>query len=158
MKEIINYLKDNAYKVSTMESCTGGFIANAITNIEGASEVFQFGAVTYSNEYKIKLGVEKEIIEKYTVYSTEVSKEMSKAISSYTNSSYGIGITGKLNKADINNPYGNNNEIYISIYDNINNIYYTKVIFTKYQDRYKNKEYILEEIIILFKEKIMLLV
>lgn len=46
-----------------MESCTGGGVANAITNIEGSSRVFMFGAVTYSNEYKIKMGVNRNIIE-----------------------------------------------------------------------------------------------
>lgn len=50
-----------------MGSCTGGGIANAITNIEGASEILKFSAVTYSNEFKIKMGVDEKIIEKYTV-------------------------------------------------------------------------------------------
>lgn len=43
-----------------MESCTGGALVNAITNIPGASEVLKFSAVTYSNEYKIKLGVDSK--------------------------------------------------------------------------------------------------
>ena len=42
--------------ISTMESCSGGALANAITNIPDASKIFSFGAVTYSNEYKIKMG------------------------------------------------------------------------------------------------------
>ena len=95
-----------------MESCTGGGIANAITNIEGSSEVFKFGAVTYSNEYKIKMGVSSNIIDKYTVYSAETSNEMSKNISNYTNSNYGIGVTGKLNRVDKFNLYGEDNIVY----------------------------------------------
>lgn len=156
MKEIIEYLKKNNLRISTMESCTGGFIANSITNNEGSSEVFYFGAVTYSNEYKIKLGVSKDIIDKFTVYSIETAKEMSKAISIYTNSNYGVGVTGKINKVDKNNLFGNNNEIYISIYDTINKSFYTKSLFTKYKDREKNKEYILENLIVMFKENIMI--
>ncbi len=156
MKEIIDYLKKNNLRISTMESCTGGFIANSITNNEGSSEVFYFGAVTYSNEYKIKLGVSKDIIDKFTVYSIETAKEMSKAISIYTNSNYGVGVTGKINKVDKNNLFGNNNEIYISIYDTINKSFYTKSLLTKYKDREKNKEYILENLIVLFKENIMI--
>ena len=52
MEEIVRILTLRNETISTMESATGGFIANAITNVEGASEVFSFGAVTYSNFYK----------------------------------------------------------------------------------------------------------
>ena len=68
MKQIINLLKEKNKTISTMESCTGGGVANAITNIEGASEVLRYSAVTYSNEYKIKMGVSEEIINTYSVY------------------------------------------------------------------------------------------
>ena len=66
-----------------MESCTGGGVANAITNCEGASEILKFSAVTYSNEYKIKMGVSSEVIDKYTVYSMETADEMSKNITKF---------------------------------------------------------------------------
>ena len=106
MEEIIKLLIDKKKTISTMESCSGGLIANSITNIPGASEIFKFGAVTYSNEYKIKLGVSEELINEYTVYSQEVANNMAKTIVEYTNSNIGIGVTGKLNKPDPNNPYG----------------------------------------------------
>ena len=64
MKSLVKYLIENNKKISTMESCTGGYIANSITNVEGSSNIFKFGAVTYSNEYKIKMGVNKEVINK----------------------------------------------------------------------------------------------
>ncbi len=51
------------------------------------------------------MGVSSNIIDKYTVYSTETSNEMSKNISNYTNSNYGIGVTGKLNRVDKFNLY-----------------------------------------------------
>ena len=85
-----------------MESCTGGSLAGCITNIPGASEIFKFGAVTYSNEFKIKMGVSSGVMDKYSVYSIETAMEMSKNISKFTNSNYGIGITGKLNRKDKN--------------------------------------------------------
>ena len=65
MKRVIEKLKQKNKTISTMESCTGGGVANVITNIEGASEVLKFSAVTYSNEYKIKMGVSSEVIDKY---------------------------------------------------------------------------------------------
>ena len=76
MKEVIKKLTELNKTISTMESCTGGGVADAITSIEGASEVLKFSAVTYSNEYKIKMGVDKKVIEKYSVYSSEVAREM----------------------------------------------------------------------------------
>ena len=65
MREIINKLILTNKTISTMESCTGGGLANEITSYEDASKVLKFSAVTYSNEYKIKMGVDEEIINKY---------------------------------------------------------------------------------------------
>ena len=147
MKEVVELLRSNNKTISTMESCTGGAVVNAITNIPGASEVLKFSAITYSNEYKIKMGVDSKIIDKYTVYSMETADEMSKIISGYTNSNYGIGITGKMNRADINNPYGKDNVIYISIYDRDNDKYYNKVLEAIKDTREENKNIVIEEII-----------
>lgn len=152
MKEIIEKLTNLNKTISTMESCTGGGIANAITNIEGASEVFKFTAVTYSNEYKIKMGVDKNIIDEYSVYSMETANEMSKNISKFTNSNYGIGITGKLNRVDRFNPYGLDNVVYISIYDKDNNKYYNSIVEAKLSTRKDNKELVINEVIKLLNE------
>ena len=140
MRDIVNKLIKVKKTISTMESCTGGAVANAITNIEGASAVLKFSAVTYSNEYKIKMGVNKETIEKYTVYSIEVAKEMSKAISTFTASDYGIGVTGQINRTDPNNVKDDCNLIYISIYDKQNDNYYTDNLMALPISRAKNKE------------------
>lgn len=106
-----------------------------------------YSAVTYSNDYKIKMGVSSSTIDKYTVYSEEVAKEMSKVISSYTNSDYGVGVTGKLNRADINNPYGQDNLVYISIYDKKNNTYKTDTITCTKDTRPENKELVIEKVV-----------
>ena len=73
MDEVVKILTEKHKTIATMESCTGGGVVNAITNIEGASEVLKFSAVTYSNEYKIKMGVDSQIIDKYSFYSMETS-------------------------------------------------------------------------------------
>ena len=152
MKKIIEKLTNLNKTISTMESCTGGGIANAITNIEGASEVFKFSAVTYSNEYKIKMGVDKNIIDEYSVYSMETANEMSKNISNFTNANYGVGITGKLNRVDRFNPYGLDNVVYISIYDKDNNKYYNSIVEAKLSTRKDNKELVINEVIKLLNE------
>ena len=152
MQEIVEKLIKLNKTISTMESCTGGFLASSITNIDDSSKVFKFGAVTYSNEYKIKMGVDSNIIDKYTVYSIETANSMSKAISLYTDSDYGIGITGKLNRQDDSNPYGSNNIVYVSIYDKSKNHNYTMTIENLIGTRENMKKEIINKIIILLKQ------
>ena len=147
MKELIEILIKNKKTISTMESCTGGGVVNAITNIEGASEVLKFSAVTYSNEFKIKMGVNKDIIDEYSVYSIETAKEMAKNISLFSNSNYGVGITGKLNKVDKENPFGEDNVVFISIYDKDNDEYYNFKKQVDKSSREENKQIIIDLIV-----------
>ena len=147
MKRIVNKLKELNKTISTMESCTGGGVSNAITNIEGASEVLRFSAVTYSNEYKIKMGVSSTIIDKYSVYSIETAMEMRKNISEFANSNYGVGITGKLNRVDINNLYGSDNKVFISIYDKDLDRFYNYDLEVNKGSRKENKELVINLII-----------
>ena len=146
MKKVVELLKKSNKTISTMESCTGGGVANSITNVPGASEIFYFGAVTYSNQFKVKMGVNNDLIDEYSVYSAEVAKDMARAIVELTNSNYGVGVTGKLNKPDPANPYGEDNTVYICILDRINNTYYPKTIVLEHEDRISNKEQIIKEV------------
>lgn len=152
MKELVELLIEKKKTISTMESCTGGGVANAITNIEGASEILKFSAVTYSNEYKIKMGVSSEVIDKYSVYSEECSIEMSKNISTFAGSDFGVGITGKLNRVDINNPFGEDNQVFISIYDKENNKFYNEKVEATLGSRKDNKELVINKIIEMMKD------
>lgn len=144
-KIIIEKLNNINKTVSSMESCTGGGFANCITDVPGASAVFKFGAVTYSNDFKIKMGINSKSIDKYSVYSIEVAHEMSKSISGFSESDYGIGITGKLNCEDEENPHGDKDIVYVSIYDKHKNKFYDKCIRVKFKDRQKNKNLVIDE-------------
>ena len=128
-----------------MESCTGGGVANAITCIEGASEVLKFSAVTYSNQYKIKMGVSADVINEYSVYSMETAHEMAFNISKFANSDFGVGITGKLNRADVNNNFGKDNQVFVSIY--YKEEYYDMVINVDKKTRKQNKDVVIDLII-----------
>ncbi len=143
MEEVIELLKKQNKTISTMESCTGGYLANTITNVEGASQVFKFGAVTYANEFKIKMGVNKDIISKHSVYSTETAAEMSKNISKFTDSDIGIGITGELSFTKEKE----NNYVYVSIYEKAKDTFVNKKITLTNKLRSLNKEIIIGEII-----------
>ena len=127
MKErlVVEKLIKNKETISSMESCTAGYFATTITNIEGASEILKYSAITYSNEFKIKMGVQKDIIDKYTVYSIETSKSMAKEISVFSSSTYGVGITGQIGRIDPLNNTGNINEIFVTIYDSKNDKFYS---------------------------------
>lgn len=147
MKDLVLRLIELGKTIATMESCTGGGVSNAITNIEGASEVLKYSAVTYSNEYKIKMGVSSEVIDKFSVYSMETADEMSKNISNFAGSDFGVGITGKLNRVDKNNPFGADNVVFVSVYEKDTDKYYHAVVEATLGSRCENKELVIEKII-----------
>lgn len=149
MKEelIVKKLIDNKETISSMESCTAGYFATTITNVSGSSEVLLYSAITYSNEFKIKMGVPKEIIDKYTVYSIETSASMAKEITKFSSSTYGVGITGQIGRIDPSNNTGNVNEIFVTIYNSKNDKYHSFKINTKEETRLENKKYIVNKIL-----------
>ena len=147
LSKIIAKLSDSNKTISTMESCTGGALASLITDVSGASAVFKYGAVTYANEYKIKMGVSSEVIDKYSVYSMETAREMAMSISKFTSSDYGIGITGKLGEVDPNNLSGDNNRVFICIYDKENDKYIDLDTYVNSSNRVDDKKEVLEFIV-----------
>lgn len=144
MEKIVNLLKNKNKTISSMESCTGGFFASEITNIDGSSTVFKLGLVTYSNEYKEYFGVSKETISEYTVYSREVSIEMAKAVCNISKSDLAVGITGTLGTIDPNNKSDEINSVYISIYDKEKDKIYDHKIEAKGKTRIEKKRYIVK--------------
>ena len=77
------------------ESCTGGLIGNMLTDVPGISKNFLEGAVTYSNEAKIKrLGVRPETLERYGAVSRETAREMAMGIVDTTGADIGLAVTG----------------------------------------------------------------
>lgn len=81
--------------LSVAESCTGGKIAESFTANAGASSYFMGGTVTYATQSKIDvLGVDSEIIKKYTVTSEEVAKAMALKVKEKFKSDYAISTTG----------------------------------------------------------------
>lgn len=152
MKEIIEILTMRKETISTMESCTGGMVADEITNIPGASEVFQLGIVSYSNHMKEKYGMDSKIIDQYTVYSMEVAKEMARLATINGESDYGIGITGTLNRQDPNNPTDKMNMVYFAIYDKKEDRYIEQTMSVSSFDRVENKKMIMRLLVMRLKD------
>lgn len=115
LEVLVKKLAKDKKTIATMESCTGGGLASEITNISGASEVLKKSYVTYCNEAKIELGVPKEVIEKYTVYSAETAIEMATAVRKKAQANIGIGITGQLGRIDPQNPTGEVGNVWYAI-------------------------------------------
>ena len=92
---LVQLLTTRKQTLATAESCTGGLLANRITNVPGASDVFVAGYVTYANEAKIDLvGVAPKLIEQYGAVSDEVVRAMAEGARKRAGSTYALATTG----------------------------------------------------------------
>ena len=92
---LVHTLKQQGLSLSTAESCTGGLIAQRITSVSGASEVFGYGFVTYWAEAKSKLvGVQSDVIERYNVVSAPVAAQMALGAATASGSDIAVSVTG----------------------------------------------------------------
>jgi nicotinamide-nucleotide amidase len=92
---IVKTAHDRAKKIATAESCTGGMIGAAITDIAGSSAVFDCGFITYSNDAKIEiLGVPAALIEKHGAVSAEVAEAMAKGALARSHADLAVAVTG----------------------------------------------------------------
>ena len=88
-------LKERNLKVAVAESCTGGHVANLLTNISGSSEYFERGIVSYSNAAKVELlKVNEDAIAEHGAVSLEVARQMAEGIKSISGVDLGLAITG----------------------------------------------------------------
>ena len=92
---VVRLLNQREQTLATAESCTGGLIANKITNVSGASEVFLAGYVTYANSAKSDvLNVDPKLIDKHGAVSGAVARAMAEGARTRAASTYGIATTG----------------------------------------------------------------
>ena len=81
--------------IAVAESCTGGFLSHLLTRTPNASKVFKAGLVCYNVVTKIEfLGIQPEIIKKYTVVSEQVAQAMAQNVRSKFKTDFGIATTG----------------------------------------------------------------
>ena len=92
---VVNDLTAASRAVATAESCTGGWIAKTITDIDGSSAVFGYGVVSYSNGAKESiLGVKNETIEQHGAVSEAVVEEMAKGVLRLSGSDIAVAVSG----------------------------------------------------------------
>jgi nicotinamide-nucleotide amidase len=89
------HLLDGRRSVATAESCTGGWIAKALTDIAGSSQWFTEGFVTYSNESKIlSLGVSRSVLEAHGAVSEAVVRAMARGALKHSGAQLSVAVTG----------------------------------------------------------------
>ena len=94
-QKLVDLLLSQKLKIATAESCTGGLLAKTITDVSGASSVFDMGIVSYANEIKNKfLNVPNEVLNTVGAVSAETAKAMARGIADQASADIGVGITG----------------------------------------------------------------
>lgn len=150
-ENIVSAMRARGLHITTVESCTGGGLANTLTNILGASEILSEAFVTYSNVAKIRLGVSAEVIDRFTVYSEETAVAMAEAGCRASGAEVGVGITGSISRVDPANPNSQPGMVYIAVKFG-EKIVSGKFAFTSEGERWEIKECAIAEALAMVEE------
>ena len=91
----VKMLKEKGLEAAAAESCTGGYVSKRLTDVNGASSVFQCGVCTYSNGMKHQLlGVKKSTLQKFSAVSPETAAEMAAGVRKLSGAHIGVAVTG----------------------------------------------------------------
>lgn len=94
-KTLIDLYRSKGRRIATAESCTGGMIASAITDIAGSSDVFERGFVTYSNDAKMEqVGVPADLLAHHGAVSVHVAREMAAGALKHSRADVAVAVTG----------------------------------------------------------------
>ena len=92
---VVAALREAGATLALAESCTGGLTGDLITSASGSSEVFELGAITYSNEVKHKmLGVERQVFEDHGAVSQQCVEAMAEGVRRLAGADFGVAISG----------------------------------------------------------------
>jgi nicotinamide-nucleotide amidase len=91
----LDHCRSHGLMLATAESCTGGMISAALTDIAGSSDVFERGFVTYSNAAKQDmLGVKSDTLDRFGAVSAPVAAEMAKGALAHSRADIAVAVTG----------------------------------------------------------------
>jgi nicotinamide-nucleotide amidase len=94
-KHVLELCRAGSFRIATAESCTGGLVAAALTEIAGSSDVVDRGFVTYSNEAKAELlGVPLSTLKRYGAVSAQTAKAMAAGALKNSHAHIAVSITG----------------------------------------------------------------
>lgn len=93
--DLLQRAREQGLRIATAESCTGGMVAAALTDVAGSSDVFDRGFVTYSNAAKVEmLGVSPETLATHGAVSEAVAREMAEGALARSGTGLAVAITG----------------------------------------------------------------
>src|SRR5574343_1398027 len=93
--EVLKTARYWGFRIATAESCTGGMISAALTDVAGSSDVFDRGFVTYSNAAKMDvLGVSAETLAAHGAVSEAIAVEMAAGVRRHSTADLAVAITG----------------------------------------------------------------
>ena len=94
-REVVTIAVKKDLTITTCESCTGGLVATALTDVAGASAVFERGVITYSNTAKTDLlGVASETLAAHGAVSEQVAQEMAEGARARSGADIAVSVTG----------------------------------------------------------------
>lgn len=94
-QSVINHCQPRGFMVVTAESCTGGLIYAALTDVAGSSAVVDRGLVTYSNQAKVELlGVQQEVLDSFGAVSRETALQMAAGALMHSRAQISVAVTG----------------------------------------------------------------
>ncbi len=94
-------LTAKALSLATMESYTGGFLANSITNVPGSSKYFRGGLIAYTDEARTTFGLDLQLTSRYGTISAEAAEAMATAAREKLGASIGVGLTAVMGPMEI---------------------------------------------------------
>ena len=93
--DLVKLARAKGQTLTTAESCTGGMLSAAITDVAGSSAIFDRGFVTYSNAAKVEmLGVRETTLDQHGAVSEQVAAEMARGALAHSGADIAISITG----------------------------------------------------------------
>lgn len=149
-QKVVTQLKEQHLFITTVESCTGGGIANGLTNISGASEIITGARVVYSAEEKQAIGIPPNLTTPATIYSTETAIAMARAgLHQAIRADVAVGVTGQLSFPD---PHQKNRAYLAVIFGE--KIQTEEVNFSKNLQRWEAKDLLIEKALSLILQTI----
>lgn len=140
-KLVICKLREHGMKLATAESCTGGLISKLITDVPGASEVFDCGVCSYANEIKERvLGVSHDTLETLGAVSADTAIQMAQGVRRLASAHIGISTTGIAGPAggSPDKPVGT---VFIGLSTEKSNLVYKADLTAKNDSRNKIRQY-----------------
>ena len=116
LETVVERLLSKNKTIAIMDTLTGGKLSYEMSGVEDYDKVLTFYAIPNERSIKVKFGVREITLNEYKENSIEVSRELARIAQAYTDSDFGIGLTGKINRRETKDPLPGEDVAFIAIY------------------------------------------